>query len=134
MNHEAKTSSGLREDRGVDGGLDDPGVHGQDGEDDAGQEEQRQLVDVLDPHEHHQGHEAQHQGAVHPHVVQQGRLRLHPLQAFDLKDGRLRNDVDLQGGGGGGRGGGGGGGGGGAKSLRFEWDYLNVLNVLLNDK
>ena len=97
MNCEAKLFPNLREDRRVDGGLDHPGVHGQDGEDDTGQEDQRQLVDILHPHEHHQGHEAEHDGAVHPHVVQEGRLGLGPLQALDLKDGRLRHDVDLQG-------------------------------------
>lgn len=92
----SESKNHLREDRGVDGGLDDPSINSQDGEDDAGQEDQRQLVNIFHPHKHHQCHEAQHNGAVHPHVVEESRFRLRPLQALDLKDGCLRNDINLK--------------------------------------
>lgn len=84
-----------REHRGVDGGLDDAGVHGQDGEDDAGQEDQRQLVDVLDADKHHGGHGGEQDGAVDAHVVEQRRLGLGPLQPLQREDGRFGSDVDL---------------------------------------
>lgn len=86
----------LREHRRIDGGLDDAGVDGQDGEDDTGQENQGQLVDVFDPDEHHRGHGGQQDGPVHAHVVQQRGLRLGSLQALQGKDGRLGDDVNLK--------------------------------------
>lgn len=43
-----------REDWGVDGGLDDSSIDSQDGENDTGQEDQRQLIDIFDTHKHHQ--------------------------------------------------------------------------------
>lgn len=89
-------ASHLREDGGVDGGLDDSGVNGHDGEDDTGQEDQRQLVHISDPDKHHQHHEAQHDGAVHPHVVEESQLCLLALQALDLKDGCLGDDINLK--------------------------------------
>lgn len=49
-------TSHLREDRGVDGGLDDSGINSHDREDDTGQEDQRQLVHIFDPYKHHQCH------------------------------------------------------------------------------
>lgn len=86
----------LREVGGVDGGLDDAGVDGQDGEDDAGQKHQGQLVDVLDADKHHRCHGGQQDGAVHAHVVKQGSLRLSTFQPFQGKDGRFGSYVDLK--------------------------------------
>lgn len=86
----------LREHWGIDGGLDDAGVDGQDGENDAGQKNQGQLVDVLDTDKHHRGHRGQQDGPVHAHVVQQSGLRLGPLQALQRKDGRFGHNVDLK--------------------------------------
>lgn len=115
-------TSHSREDRGVKGGLDDSSINSQDGEDDTGQEDQCQLVYILDPHKHHQSHEAQNNGPVHPHVVEESCLCLRPLQALDLKNGRLRNDVYLREWKGGGRGSG---------SRRMVW--LSVVWVSDND-
>ena len=86
----------LREVGRIDRGLDDAGVDGQDGEDDAGQEHQGQLVDVLDADKHHRGHGGQQDGAVHAHVVEQGSLRFGSFQAFQGKDGRFGIYVDLK--------------------------------------
>lgn len=86
----------LREYRRVDGSLDDPGVDSQDGENDAGQKDQGQLVDVLDADKHHGGHGGQQDGAVHAHVVQQGGLCLGTLQTLQGEDGRFGHYVDLK--------------------------------------
>lgn len=86
----------LREFGSVNAGLDDPGVDGQDGENDAGQKHQGQLVDVLHAHKHHRGHGGQQDGAVHTHVVQQGGLCFGTLQALQGKDGRFGCYVDLK--------------------------------------
>lgn len=86
----------LREFGRVDGGLDDPGVDCQDGENDAGQEHQGQFVDVLHANKHHCGHGGQQDGPVHAHVVEQGGLRLGTLQALQGKDGRFGRYVDLK--------------------------------------
>lgn len=80
----------------VDCGLDDPGVHGQDGEDDTGQKHQGQLVDVLHANKHHCGHGDQEDGPVHTHVVKQGSLRLGAFQSLQGKDGRFGSYVYLK--------------------------------------
>lgn len=87
----------LREDRGVDSSLNDSSINSKDGENDAGQEDQRQFIHIFDSNKHHQSHQAQHNGAIHPHVVEESRLCLCPLQALQLEDGRLRNDINLKG-------------------------------------
>lgn len=87
----------LREHWGINGSLDDAGVDGQDGQNDAGQKNQGQLVDILDTDKHHRGHRGQQDGPVHAHVVQQSGLRLGPLQALQRKDGRFGHNVDLKG-------------------------------------
>jgi len=86
----------LREIRNVDGGYDDADVDGQDGENDAGQKDEGQLVDILHADKHHRGHGDQKEGPVHAHVVQQGGLCLGALQALEGKDGRLGTYVDLK--------------------------------------
>lgn len=86
----------LREHWRIDGGLDDTGVDGQDGENDTGQKNQGQLVDIFDADKHHRGHRGQQDGPVHAHVVQQGGLRLGPLQALQRKDGCFGRYVDLK--------------------------------------
>lgn len=91
-----KKKSHLREDRRVDGSLDDSSINSQDGEDDTGQEDQCQLVDIFDAHKHHHCHEAQDNGTIHPHVVEESRLSLRPLQALNLENGCLRNDINLK--------------------------------------
>lgn len=86
----------LREYGRVDGGLDDAGVDSQDGENDAGQKHQCQLVDILDADEHHRSHGGQQDGPVHTHVVQQGSLCLGTFQALQGKDGCFGRYVDLK--------------------------------------
>lgn len=86
----------LREFWRIERCLDDPSVDGEDGENDAGQKHQCQLVDVLDADKHHRGHGGQQDGPVHAHVVQQGGLRLGTLQALQGEDGRLGCYVDLK--------------------------------------
>lgn len=86
----------LREYGWFDGGLDDAGVDSQDGENDAGQKDQSQLVDILHTHKHHRGHGGQQDGPIHPHVVQQGGLCLSTLQALQGKDGCFGCYVDLR--------------------------------------
>lgn len=88
--------SDLRENRGFKGRLDDPSIDSQDGQNDAGQEDQSQLVDIFDPHKHHRGHETEHNGAIHAHVVQHRCLHISPLQTLHLKNGCLGEDVDLE--------------------------------------
>lgn len=86
----------LREDGGFNGSLDDSSVNGYDREDDAGQEDQCQLVNIFDPHKHHEWHEAQYDSAIHSHVVEESCFCFWPLEALDLKDGCLRNNIDLK--------------------------------------
>lgn len=86
----------LREHWRIDGGLDDTSVDGQDGENDTGQKNQGQLVDIFDADKHHRGHRGQQDGPVHAHVVQQGGLRLGPLQALQRKDCCFGQYVDLK--------------------------------------
>lgn len=85
----------LREEGRVNRGLDDSRIDGEDGEDDTGQKDEGELVDVFHADEHHEGHEGEDDGAVHAHVVQQRCLSLRALQALHLKDGCPRYDVDL---------------------------------------
>lgn len=75
--------------------LDDAGIDGQDGENDAGQEDQSQLIDVFDADKHHGGHGGEQDGAVHAHVVEQSRFRLCAFQALQGENGRLGYNVDL---------------------------------------
>ena len=75
-------------------GLDGAGVDGEDGDDDAGEEERGQLVDVLDAHEDHQGHEAEAEGPVDPHVVQHGAVPA--VGAGGVEYGRLGEKVFLE--------------------------------------
>ena len=84
-----------REVRRDEGGDQSPDVDGEDGDDDARQEDGCQLVDVLHAHKHQQGHEQEADGAVHPHVVEEGRALT--LRRAGDEDGRLRSDVHLQG-------------------------------------
>ena len=64
----------LRELWRVCDGLDGAGVDGEDGDDYTGEEEWGQLVDVLDTHKDHQGHQAEAERPVDPHVVQHGAV------------------------------------------------------------
>lgn len=45
-------------------------VYGDDGDDDTGQEDGRQFVDVLDTNKDQQGHQEETDGAIDAHVVQ----------------------------------------------------------------
>lgn len=85
-----------RENGGVNSSLDDSYINSQYGEDDTGQEDQSQLIHIFDPYIHHQCHEAQHDGAVHSHVVQECYLCLWPIKALNFEDGCLGNDVNLK--------------------------------------
>lgn len=87
----------LRELRRFEGRDQCADVDGHDGDDDAGQEDGGQFVDVLHTHKDQQGHQEEADGAVDPHVIQHGR----PLafRVLCLKNGRLRGYVHLQEGG-----------------------------------
>lgn len=63
----------LREIWRFEGGDQRSDIDGNDGDDDAGQEDGGQFVDVLHAHEDQQGHQEETDGAVDPHVVQHGR-------------------------------------------------------------
>lgn len=86
----------VREVRRLDGGLDDSSIDSQDGENDAGQKHQSQLVDILYANKHHCGHGGQQDGPVHAHVVKQGSLRFGTFQALQGEDGCFGNYVDLK--------------------------------------
>lgn len=88
--------SHLRKHRGVNGSLDDSSIDRQNRKYDTGQEDQCQLIDIFDPHKHHQCHEAQHNSTVHSHVVEQCCFCLWALQALNLKDGCLGNNINLK--------------------------------------
>lgn len=60
------------------------------------EEDQGQFIDIFDSHKNHERHEAQHNGTVHTHVVEEGCLSLCPLQAIKLENGCLRNNVNLK--------------------------------------
>lgn len=83
----------LREVGRVKGRFDDPSIDGQDGEDDATQEDKGKLVDILDTHKHHGGHAGEHTGAIHTHVVQHGCC--FPAGVFCLKNGHSWEEVSL---------------------------------------
>lgn len=85
--------SALREVGRLENGLNGPGVDGDDRDDDTGQEERGQLVDVFHPHKDHHGHEAETDGAVHPHVVEDGTVA--PVVVAGVEDGCLGNQVFL---------------------------------------
>lgn len=62
----------LREMWRFEGGDQRSDIDGNDGDDDAGQEDGGQFVDVLHAHKDQQGHQEETDGAVDPHVVQHG--------------------------------------------------------------
>ena len=71
-------------------GRDQPAdVDGNDGDNDAGQEDGCQLVHVLHAHKDQQWHQEETDAAVHPHVVQHGRPAM-------CKNGSFRDDVQLE--------------------------------------
>lgn len=59
----------LREIGRLNAGLDDSSVDGQNGEDDAGQKHQGQLVHILDANKYDSGHGGQQDGPIHAHVI-----------------------------------------------------------------
>lgn len=77
---------------GFEGGDQRSRVDGHNGDDDAGQEDGRQLVDIFHAHKHQQGHQEEADRAVNTHVVQQG----HPFAFSVLENGRLWSDVHLE--------------------------------------
>lgn len=56
----------------LEGGDQCTHINGNNGDDDTGQENGCQLVDVLDANKDQQGHEEEADGAVNPHIVQHG--------------------------------------------------------------
>lgn len=76
------------------GRLDRAGIDGDDWDDDAGEEEGGQLVDVFDAHENHHGHETKADGAVDAHVVQHGAVSA--VVVCSMKDGGLRYQILLR--------------------------------------
>lgn len=84
----------LREIRWFEGRDQRSRVDGHDGDDDAGQEDGRQLVDIFNAHKHQQGHQQEADGAVNTHVVQ--HCRPFAFWVFCLENGRLWSDVHLE--------------------------------------
>lgn len=84
----------LREVWRLKNGLDDSGVNGQDRQNDAGQEDKRQLVDVLHANKDDHRHQCQAARAVNTHVVEQGVRSI--LLLLRHKDGGFRHDVSLK--------------------------------------
>ncbi len=74
-------------------GFDDPGVDGQDGQHHTGQEDQRELINVLHTDEHHESHERQTARPINTHVIQQSVRLLRLL--LRLKDGSAGHHVRL---------------------------------------
>lgn len=72
-------------------------IDGNNGDDDAGQEDGGQFVDVLHTHKDQQGHLEETDGAVDPHVIQHGRP--FAFRVLCLKNGCLRCYVHLEEGG-----------------------------------
>lgn len=64
-------------------------VDGNNWDDDAGQEDGRQFVDILDTHKDQQGHQEEADAAIDPHVVQHG-------STFAFKNGCIRYNVQLE--------------------------------------
>lgn len=62
----------LREMWRFEGGDQRSDIDGDDGDDDAGQEDGGQFVDIFHPHKDQQGHQEETDGTVDPHVVQHG--------------------------------------------------------------
>lgn len=84
----------LREIRRFEGRDQRSRVDGHDGDDDAGQEDGRQLVDIFNAHKNQQGHQKEADGAVNTHVVQ--HCCPFAFWVFGLENGRLRSDVHLE--------------------------------------
>lgn len=78
----------------MEDGFNCPCIDGHDRDDDTSQEERSQLVDIFDPNEDHHSHEAEADGAVHPHVVEHGTVT--PMRVCGMEDGRLRDKVFLR--------------------------------------
>lgn len=68
-------------------------VYGDDGDNDTGQEDGRQFVDVLHTNKDQQGHEEETDGAVDTHVVQHSCA--FALGMLGFKDGSLWYDIHL---------------------------------------
>lgn len=84
-----KGSVNLREIGFVEGGDKRSDVDGNNGDDDTGQEDGGQLVDVLHTDKDEERHQEETDAAVDPHVVQHGR-------SVTCEDLRLRYDVLLE--------------------------------------
>lgn len=78
-----------------EGGHQRSDVDGNDGDDDASQEDGGQFVDVLHAHKHQQAHQEETDGAVDTHVVQHGRT--FTFKPLGVKDGCVRCYVHLEG-------------------------------------
>lgn len=85
----------LREVWRVEGAFDHSSINSQNGEDDTGEENQRQLVHILHTNKHHQRHEGENDAAIHTHVVQHCSFGFRAVQTFDLKYGCVWSYVDL---------------------------------------
>lgn len=86
----------LREVWRVESAFDHSRINSQNGEDDAGEENQRQLVDILHADKHHQSHEGENDASIHTHVVEHCSFSFGAVQAFHAKYSRVWSYVDLQ--------------------------------------
>lgn len=80
--------------RRFEGGDQRSCVDGHDGDDDTGQEDGCQLVDIFHTHKNQQGHQQEADGAVNTHVVQHGRP--FAFWVFGHKNGCLWSNVHLE--------------------------------------
>lgn len=84
----------LRKHRRVKNRLDATSVDGEDGDDHTGQEERGKFVYILDTNKHHQCHEGQKNGPIHPHIVQGGTRCV--VSACWVKNGGRWGNVGLK--------------------------------------
>lgn len=70
-------------------------VDGDNRDNDTGQKKRSQLVDIFDSHKNYNSHQAEAQGAVDPHVVQQGAVTAEGI--CSMKYGCLRDQIFLKG-------------------------------------
>lgn len=94
LTFQKRTILGLREMRRFEGRDERSDVNGDDGNDDTGQEDGSQFVDVLHTNKDQQGHQEETDGAVDAHVVQHSCAFALGLLWF--KNGRLWYDIHLK--------------------------------------
>lgn len=85
----ATSSSDLQEIWWMTYRFDCPGIDGDNGDNDTGEEKGRQLVDIFDSHKNHNSHKAQANGTIDSHVVQRGTVTT--MMVGSMEDSCLRD-------------------------------------------